>query len=69
MAHAITAHTDREPEQVAEALTWGADEHVLCALAGGWWVYCRNKDAEHSLASDHILLATLAAAALSWPAS
>jgi membrane-associated phospholipid phosphatase len=64
IANAIAAHTHREPERVAEALTWGADEHVLCALAGGWWVYCRDKDARHRLASDHILLTTLAASAL-----
>jgi hypothetical protein len=64
IANAIAAHTGREPERVAEALTWGADEHVLCALAGGWWVYCRNKDADHRLVSDHILLTTLVASAL-----
>jgi PAP2 superfamily len=64
IANAIAAHTHRESEQVAKALTWGADEHVLCALAGGWWVYCRNEDADRRLASDHILLATLVASAL-----
>jgi membrane-associated phospholipid phosphatase len=64
IANTIAAHTRREPEQVAEALTWGADEHALCALAGGWWIYCRDKDARHRLASDHILLTTLVASAL-----
>ena len=64
IADAIAAHTGREPERVAETLTWGADEHVLCALAGGWWVYCRNKDAGQRLASDHILLTTIVASAL-----
>jgi hypothetical protein len=64
IANAIAAHTGREPEEVAEALTWGADEHVLGALACGWWLYCRNKDADRRLASDHILLTTIVASAL-----
>ena len=64
IANAIATHTGREPEEVAEALTWGGDEHVLAALAGAWWLYCRNKDAGHRLASDHILLTTIVASAL-----
>jgi PAP2 superfamily len=64
IANAIAAHTGREPEEVAEALTWGADEHVLGVLAGAWWVYCRNQDADRRLASDHILLTTMVASAL-----
>jgi undecaprenyl-diphosphatase len=64
IANAIAVHTGREPERVAEVLTWGADEHVLCALAGAWWVYCQNKDAGRRRASDHILLTTIVASAL-----
>lgn len=64
IANAIAAHTGREPERVAKALTWGGDEHLLCALAGGWWIYCRDKDAGRRLASDHILLTTVVASAL-----
>jgi hypothetical protein len=64
IANVIAAHTSREPEEVAEALTWGADEHVLEALAGAWWLYCRNKDADRRLASDHLLLTTIVASAL-----
>jgi hypothetical protein len=64
IANAIAAHTGRPTEQVAQALTWGADEHILCALAGGWWLYCRNKDARRRRASDHVLLTTLVASVL-----
>jgi hypothetical protein len=64
IANAIAARTGRSTEQAAEALTWGADEHILCALAGGWWLYCRNKNAGHRRASDHVLLTTLVASAL-----
>jgi hypothetical protein len=64
IANAIVARTGRPTERVAQALTWGADEHILCALAGGWWLYCRNKDAGRRRASDHVLLTTFVASAL-----
>jgi len=64
IANAIAARTGPSTERTAQALTWGADEHILCALAAGWWVYCRNKDAGHRRPSDHVLLTTLAASAL-----
>jgi undecaprenyl-diphosphatase len=64
IANAIAAYTGRPAEQVAQAVTWGADEHILCALAAGWWVYCRTRDAGYRRASDHVLLTTLAASAL-----
>jgi hypothetical protein len=55
----------RTPEpRKPEFLTWAADEHVLCALAAGWWLYRRNKSASERRNSDHILLATVAAAVL-----
>jgi PAP2 superfamily protein len=64
IANAIAAHTGRPVERVAKTLTWGADEHILCALAGAWWIYCRNKDADRRRASNHILLTTAVATAL-----
>jgi undecaprenyl-diphosphatase len=64
IADGIAARTGRPAEHVAEAVTWGADEHVLCALAFGWWLYARTRDAPVRRASDHILLTTLAASAL-----
>jgi hypothetical protein len=42
----------------------GADEHILCALAAGWWLCCRGKDADYRRASDHVLLTTLVSSAL-----
>jgi hypothetical protein len=64
IANAIAAYTDPPTERAAEFLTWGADEHVLCALAAGWWLYCRGKNARARRASDHILLTTLVASGL-----
>jgi len=64
IADAVAAHTGKPTEHVAGALTWGADEHVLCALAFGWWLYARTRDAPERRATDHILLTTLVASAL-----
>ena len=60
----VADHTTTAIEQVAGTLTWAADEHVLAALALGWWVYCRNKGAIPRRQSDHILLTTVSAAIL-----
>src|ERR1700712_2186116 len=64
IADNIAARTGQPTEHVAEALTWGADEHVLCALAFGWWLYARTCDVPVRRASDHVLLTTLVASAL-----
>ena len=64
IADGIAARTGRSTEHIAEAITWGADEHVLCALAFGWWLYARTRDAPVRRASDHVLLTTLVASAL-----
>jgi membrane-associated phospholipid phosphatase len=64
IADSIAARTGRPAEHIAEAVTWGADEHVLCALAFGWWLYSRTRGEPVRRASDHILLTTLVASAL-----
>ena len=64
IANAIAAHTDVPAEQTAEVLTWGADEHVLMALAAGWWIYSRGQRDRRRIAADHVLVTTLVATAL-----
>ena len=64
VANAVAAHTGPRTERTAELVTWGADEHILCALAAGWWLYSRSKSAAKRRASDHILVTTLVASAL-----
>jgi undecaprenyl-diphosphatase len=64
VASAIASHTNPRTEQAAEVLTWGADAHVLCLFAAGWWLYCRDENAECRRASNHVLLSTLAASLL-----
>jgi PAP2 superfamily len=64
IANAVSAHTDVPAEHTAEALTWGADEHVLMACAAVWWLYSRNKSRAQQTASNHVLVTTLVASAL-----
>jgi hypothetical protein len=64
LSNAVAANTGPRMEEAAEVLTWGADEHLLCGLAAGWWLYCRNKASDQRHASDHILLTTLVASVL-----
>jgi len=42
VAEIISTHTGPRTERAAEFLTWGADEHILCALAAGWWAAMRG---------------------------
>ena len=60
IADTISRHTGPGYEEAAEALTWGADEHVLCALAAGFWLYARGGTARALRNSDHLLLTTVA---------
>jgi hypothetical protein len=64
IANAISAHTGPRTEKIAEAATWGADEHILCALALGYWIYTRNRSADQRRTGNHILLTTIVASAL-----
>src|SRR3954454_24042142 len=64
IANAVSEHTNPQTEEVAKTLTWGADEHLVCALAAGWWLYCRGKGARDRRNSDHILLTAVAVSLL-----
>lgn len=64
IANEIADHTNAELEQTAEALTWGADEHVLLALAAAGWLYARHRPAEERRAANHILAVSLATTVL-----
>jgi membrane-associated phospholipid phosphatase len=64
IANSIASHTDPPTEEVAGVVTWGADEHILSALAAGWWLYTRGQSRQRRRAADHVLLTTLVASAL-----
>jgi len=60
VAHAVARHTAPVPEEAAQVLSWGADEHLLIALAAGFWLYGRAADEQTRIASNHVLLTTAA---------
>ena len=64
VAKALARHTSGGTERAAQALTWGADEHVLCVLAAAWWLYCRNRRPDLKRASTHVLATTIASSLL-----
>ncbi|MGY4479985.1 phosphatase PAP2 family protein [Bradyrhizobium sp. USDA 3364] len=61
ISRAISRNTTPPAERAASILTWVADEHVVCALTLGWWLWCRRKPEPQRLASDHLLITALAA--------
>jgi undecaprenyl-diphosphatase len=64
IANEIADHTNSELEQTAEALTWGADEHVLLALTAAGWLYARLRPPQERRAANHILAVSLVTAIL-----
>ncbi|WP_407175132.1 phosphatase PAP2 family protein [Bradyrhizobium sp. STM 3562] len=58
IAKAISRHANPAYEKAAEALSWGADEHVLIALAAGFWLYARGCGERARVTSNHLLLTT-----------
>lgn len=64
LARMIARDTRPLPEDGSTIITWGADGHVLTALAVGWWLWSRSKSPAQRRESDHVLLTTLAAVML-----
>src|SRR5437588_8598354 len=64
IAAAIEANTNATAERVAEALTWMADERLMCAAAAVWWFACRNRNDVLRQDSTHILVCTIVASIL-----
>lgn len=64
MARAIARVTAPVPEEIARALTWGADEKVLLVLAAAGWLGSRGLGEPLRRAGNHALLVTVAASLL-----
>jgi membrane-associated phospholipid phosphatase len=64
IARGVASSTAPAPEEVARALTWGADEKVLLILAAAGWLYSRGCEEPLRRAGDHALLVTVAASLL-----
>lgn len=64
IARGVAAHSNRKIKRAAGTLTWGADEHVLLALAALGWVIARNASATERRLGNHFLACSLTTAAL-----
>ena len=64
IAHGIARHTDLPVERATEALTWGADEHVLIAAAAVGWLLTRKSEEPVRRLRSHVLVCSLATAIL-----
>ncbi|MDA9433912.1 phosphatase PAP2 family protein [Bradyrhizobium sp. CCBAU 51627] len=64
IANEIAKHTNARLEHAAEALTWGADEHILIGLAAAGWIYAQLRQPTHRPTANHVLLVSLVTALL-----
>jgi len=64
ISRAIARNTKPAPEEIARALTWGADEKVLLVLASVGWIASRRGSESLRRAGDHALLVTVVASLL-----
>jgi membrane-associated phospholipid phosphatase len=64
IANAITRNTKPAPEEIARALTWGADEKILLVLAAVGWLGTRGRGEALRRAGNHALLVTVASSLL-----
>ena len=64
IAREIARDTGPASEEVARALTWGADEKVLLVLAAGGWLASRGQGEPLRRAGNHALLVAVAASLL-----
>jgi membrane-associated phospholipid phosphatase len=64
IARAIARDTGPAPEEIARALTWGADEKVLLALAAAGWIASRGCGEPLRRAGNHAVWVAVAASLL-----
>jgi membrane-associated phospholipid phosphatase len=64
IARAVARDTEPAPEEIARALTWGADEKVLLVLAAVGWLASRGRGVSLQRAGNHALLVSVAASLL-----
>ena len=60
IARFIADNTTPQLEQISQALTWAADEHVLYAVSLGLWLGCMRGGPRQRASADHILACLLA---------
>ncbi len=64
IAREVAAYTNPGIEQAAQALTWGADEHVVVALSIAAWLYAQGTRSSYRPFANHLLTVSLVTAVL-----
>jgi undecaprenyl-diphosphatase len=64
VARTVARNTSPAPEEMARALTWGADEKVLLVLAAAGWIASRGCSEPLRRAGNHAVMVTAAASLL-----
>jgi membrane-associated phospholipid phosphatase len=64
IAKLVSREADPRIEKTAEALTWGADEHLLLIASGVFWLASRRSDKRIRQTATHCLITTVAASIL-----
>jgi len=64
IADHVVEHARPFREKTAEALTWGADEHVLIAAASFNWIASRRGAKRERIAANHLLATAIVTGAL-----
>lgn len=64
VAKLVSREADPRIEKTAEALTWGADEHLLLIASGVFWLASRHSQKRTRKTATHCLITTVAASIL-----
>lgn len=64
IAEEVASHARPAPEGVAEALTWGADEHLLLGCAAVAWLVATARRSPLEPAAKHLLIVAATTAAV-----
>jgi membrane-associated phospholipid phosphatase len=64
IARQVASRTNRRAERIAGAITWGADEHVLLALAAMGWIYTRGLGESEKRFGTHVFACSIASTLL-----
>lgn len=64
IADFVAANAEPAPEALARALTYGADEKLLLALAGAFWIYAQAKYSPARRSANHLLIVTVVTSAM-----
>jgi undecaprenyl-diphosphatase len=63
IAGRVADHTREPAEAFSQVLTWGGDEHVICAALAAFWVYSQYTR-RHERVATHLVAVCIASAGI-----